>query len=473
MLLLAGVQAAGAGIAGFDDVGGRSFYAKPVQWMVDEGITNGTGPCQFSPQRVLTRGEGAAFVWRFEGAEDPQESHGFVDIEASWQHGPVSWLRQHGYVTGVTPTRFLPDDQMTRAEFAVVLWRVAGEPDVRGWFPFTDVTQAWQVDAVAWMAKRGITTGTSPTRFSPDAPLTRGQAATFLYRFAGSPSVALDVTDCGGGIDFPSLPTGGDVQIPTGSLGPRTSTAINPAYVAGISRTGNVWKMERDWDETRHGGYLDFGEGSLDVNGRTVEGFVIEVPEGLGAGHVIDGGGTVGYFEITNPDRHSHNSYIRVIDRAHHYTATGVVGDAIKVPEGYAHHHDAVIVMDVRPGGPSDKHYDGAQIFANGSARLERIVIDWNDAGTIANTTGALFTQDNGALVARDILILDPAGTWQPIRMSGSGHHDVARIQVVGSRGPNAGNGSLAPTALVKITNGSGTFNLINNVPGAANWLVE
>ena len=498
MLLLTGVQAAGAGIAGFDDVGGQTFYAKPVQWMVDEGITNGTGPCQFSPQRVLTRGEGAAFVRRFEGAKNPRESHGFVDIEASWQHGPISWLRQKGYVTGVSPTRFLPDDPMTRAEFAVLLWRVAGEPDVRGAFPFTDVTQSWQVDAVAWMAKRGITTGTSPTRFSPDAPLTRAQAATFLYRFAGSPSVSLDATNCGGGsgggngnagnnarsgsgggggtgggIDFPSLPTAGDVQTPTGSLGPRTTTAVNPANVAGIVRTGNIWKMERDWDETRDGGFLDFGEGSLDVNGRTVEGFVIEVPEGLGAGHVIDGGGTVGYFEITNPDRHSHNSYIRVIDRAHHYTATGVVGDAIKVPEGYAHHHDAVIIMDVRPGGPNDKHYDGAQVFANGSARLERIVIDGNGAGTIANTTGALFTQDNGALVACDILILDPGGTWQTIRLSGSGHHDVARIQVVGSRGANAGNGSLAPTALVKITNGSGTFNLINNVTGAADWLIE
>ena len=100
-------------------------------------------------------------------------------------------------------------------------------------------------------------------------------------------------------------------------------------------------------------------------------------------------------------------------------------------------------------------------------------MIDWNGAGTIANTTGALFTQDNGALVARDILILDPGGTWQTIRLSGTGHHDVARIQVVGSRGANAGNGSLAPTALVKITNGSGTFNLINNVPGAADWLIE
>ena len=431
---------------------------------------------RFSPRNILTRGEGATFVWRAEGAKSAKNPHQFADVVASWQQEPISWLQGKGYVTGVSSSRFAPDAIMTRAQFAVLLWRVAGEPTVSQPIPFDDVTASWQVDAVAWMAKRGITTGTAPNLFSPDLPLTRAEAATFLYRFEGSPSVSLDTSRCGGGSGnpgTPTLPTSGAVQLPAGTLGPRTSNAINPATVSGISRSGTIWQMNRDWDETVHGGYLDFGEGSLDLNGRTVEGFTIEVPPGLGSGHVIDGGGTVGYFEITNPDQRSHNSYIRVVDRAHHYVASGVVGDAIKVPRGLAHHHDALIEMDVRPGGPNDKHYDGAQIFSNGSARLERIVIDWNDAGTIANTTGALFTQDNASLTARDILILEPGGTWQPIRLSGSGDHDVARIQIVGETGLNAGNGKPAPTALVKITNGSGTFNLINDVPGTDDWLIE
>lgn len=55
--------------------------------------------------------------------------------------------------------------------------------------PFDDVeTGRYYTQAVAWMVEHGITTGTSPTSFSPDDPLTRGQIATFLWRLAGKPA---------------------------------------------------------------------------------------------------------------------------------------------------------------------------------------------------------------------------------------------------------------------------------------------
>lgn len=264
------------------------------------------------------------------------------------------------------------------------------------------------------------------------------------------------------------------VQLPQGTLGPRTGVAVDPSTVPGISFSGGAWTMQRDWDETRDGGYLAFGAAALRPNGHRVLGFRIEVPGGLGSGHLIDGGGEVGHFEITNPWQNSHNSFIRHQMHAHHYIARGVVGDAIKVGIGSAHHHDAYIEMDVRPGGPNDKHYDGAQIFNRGTARLERIVIEWANAGTIANTTGALFTQQNAALTARDILVLNPGGTWQPVRLSGSGTHDVDSLQVIGSRQPNNGSpNKLAPTAAVKVTNGSGQFTLHNGIAGADDWLIE
>ena len=172
-MVAAGAGTAGASVGGFDDVGGGDFFAKPVQWMADEGITTGTGPCAFSPRDTLTRGEGATFVWRAEGARNATAFHPFSDVSAGWQHEPVSWLYQKGYVTGVSASRFAPDAFMTRAQFAVLLWRVAGEPTVSQPVPFDDVTASWQTEAVAWMAKKGITTGTSPNRFSPDLPLTR------------------------------------------------------------------------------------------------------------------------------------------------------------------------------------------------------------------------------------------------------------------------------------------------------------
>ena len=290
------------------------------------------------------------------------------------------------------------------------------------------------------------------------------------------PSTTVPVSSVGSG-GVPWVVPGGvgvAVALPQGVLGPRTGVAVDPASVSGVSFAGGVWTMNRDWDEVRDGGYLDFGAAALRPNGHSVRGFRIEVPAGVAGGHLIDGGGEVGWFEVSNPSRHEHNSFIRHSMHAHHYIARGVVGDAIKVGEGSAHHHDAYIEMDVRPGGATDKHYDGVQVFNRGTLRLERVVIEWADAGVIANTTGALFTQESGALFSRDVLVLNPGGTWQPVRLSGSGDHDVDRIQVIGQRRSNNNSpAKLAPTAAVKVTNGSGTFTLWNGVAGAADWLIE
>ena len=67
----------------------------------------------------------------------------------------------------------------------------AGNPPIRVRpIPFGDVFKDWQQDAISWMFNNGITTGTSPTTFSPDDTVTRGQLAAFFYRYKGSPLVA-------------------------------------------------------------------------------------------------------------------------------------------------------------------------------------------------------------------------------------------------------------------------------------------
>ena len=129
-----------ASVAGFGDVEDGRYFTAPVQWMVGDGITNGTSPSCFSPSVSVSRGQAAAFLWRMEG-------------------------------------------------------RPAAEPH-----PFSDVDKEWQQDPVSWLFAEGITTGTSATEFSPGDPVTRGQMATFLYRYQGSPPVTVDASSpaCGG-----------------------------------------------------------------------------------------------------------------------------------------------------------------------------------------------------------------------------------------------------------------------------------
>jgi hypothetical protein len=62
---------------------------------------------------------------------------------------------------------------------------------------FPDVTKTWQLIPVGWMQAENLTTGTSPTTFSPDDPVTRGQFATFTWRWKDPPPVAIDETSPG------------------------------------------------------------------------------------------------------------------------------------------------------------------------------------------------------------------------------------------------------------------------------------
>ncbi len=177
--------------SGFGDVEAELFYSQAVQWMVDTGITTGTSPTCFSPDRTVTRGEGAAFLHRMMGEPDGTVPHGFVDITEPWQQEPVSWMVAQGITTGTSSTTYSPDEGLSRGQFAALLHRLEGEPGASD-HHFTDIAKDWQNRAVAWLFGKSITTGTSATTFSPDDPVTRGQLATFLHRYQHAPAAIVD-----------------------------------------------------------------------------------------------------------------------------------------------------------------------------------------------------------------------------------------------------------------------------------------
>jgi len=192
----------GTGVAtaasGFGDVKNDRFYTEAIAWMVGEEITAGIEPGCFGPDKAVTRGQIAAFLHRLDSSlgNDPVATgHPFVDVTGGYQQEPVGWLFGEGLTTGTSPNAFEPNAALTRGQVAALVWRYAGSPEPTATIPFSDVTAGWQLKAVAWMAEQGITTGTSPRAFSPDNFVTRGQAATFLFRFAEPVDVAPIVSD--------------------------------------------------------------------------------------------------------------------------------------------------------------------------------------------------------------------------------------------------------------------------------------
>ncbi|MFQ5557774.1 MAG: SpoIID/LytB domain-containing protein [Acidimicrobiales bacterium] len=176
-------------ISSFFDVPATAYFASPVRWMVDNGITNGVGPNLFGPDDPNTRGQMAAFLWRFADQPPAILPGPFADVVVgSYNETAIAWMRQSGITNGVEPTLFAPERTITRAEAATMLWRFAGRPTATGANPFDDVPDwAFFAPAVIWMSQWGITTGTSATEFSPADTLTRSQIAAFLWRLAGQP----------------------------------------------------------------------------------------------------------------------------------------------------------------------------------------------------------------------------------------------------------------------------------------------
>ena len=105
-------------------------------------------------------------------------------VAGDWFAEAVNYVTLTGRMNG-TGEGFSPNNNLTRAQMATVLYRMAGEPEGTIENPFSDVADGqWYTDAVVWAAETGITVGTSENTFNPNDNVTREQMATFLYRFA-------------------------------------------------------------------------------------------------------------------------------------------------------------------------------------------------------------------------------------------------------------------------------------------------
>lgn len=109
----------------------------------------------------------------------------FVDVhEKDWFYNDVKYTVQNGLFYGMSATEFGPELVMNRAMLVTVLYRIAGEPEVTGEMPFSDVsTGKWYSDAILWAAQNDIVAGIGGGKFAPTATVTREQMATILYRY--------------------------------------------------------------------------------------------------------------------------------------------------------------------------------------------------------------------------------------------------------------------------------------------------
>lgn len=170
---------------GFNDVKPGDYFYDAVNWAVEKGITTGTSATTFSPNASCTRAQIVTFLWRASGSPEPKTaSNSFTDVAANAYYcKAVLWAVENGITTGTSATTFSPDAPCTRAQGVTFLWRANGSKAASAAASFTDVaSDAYYAPAVAWAAEQNVTGGVGNGLFSPDTTCTRAQNVSMLYR---------------------------------------------------------------------------------------------------------------------------------------------------------------------------------------------------------------------------------------------------------------------------------------------------
>ena len=172
----------------FTDVPSGEYYAESVGWAVNHSpvVTKGTSDTTFSPDDTCTRGQIVTFLWRALGEPEPSsKTNPFADVPSTeYYYKAVLWAVENGVTNGVDPTHFGPDQGCTRGQVVTFMHRAFGLPEPNAAHTlFTDVKEdQYYFKPILWAVENGITNGTSPTTFEPNATCTRGQIVTFLCR---------------------------------------------------------------------------------------------------------------------------------------------------------------------------------------------------------------------------------------------------------------------------------------------------
>lgn len=153
-------------------------------WYADKDLTQRITEIKLSGSKTVYAD------WKKREPNEPDAvKNPFADVNAGdWFYRDVLFSYEKGLMSGMDAAAFAPYANTTRAQIAVIFYRMEGSPAVEGENSFTDVVRdsgtAWFYDAVTWAQQNGIMGGYDNSSFAPNDPITREQLAAIFYRYA-------------------------------------------------------------------------------------------------------------------------------------------------------------------------------------------------------------------------------------------------------------------------------------------------
>ncbi|WP_303967777.1 S-layer homology domain-containing protein [Sporosarcina ureae] len=170
----------------FADVPATKHFAEAVNDLAERNIIGGYPDGTFKPGELITRGQAAAIIVKMvnldvTNVKDP----GYTDVSTgNGYYQAIAAMSAKGIIKGYEDGRYGPNDPVTRGQMASIIVKAFDLPNY-GYLelenPFKDIITSYSHQHnIKTLYKLGITTGTTPTTYSPNTAITRGQAAKLL-----------------------------------------------------------------------------------------------------------------------------------------------------------------------------------------------------------------------------------------------------------------------------------------------------
>lgn len=186
--------ASGQTAMSFTDLSRNAWYYPAVQFVYQKKLFNGLSEDHFAPMGSVTRAMLSTVLYRLAGAPSVQGTGTqFTDVAVgTWYDTGVRWSAEKGIVKGMGEGSFAPNANVSREQFAAMLYRYAREyaklstNEVGNLESFTDsdAISDWAEDGLTWAVGAGILNGDTSGALNPGASASRVEAAAMLQRFA-------------------------------------------------------------------------------------------------------------------------------------------------------------------------------------------------------------------------------------------------------------------------------------------------
>lgn len=194
----------------YDDIAEGKWYYDAVAYASQYGLMNGVGNDRFNPNGKVSRAQAVQMMYNLH-TEYPRQYYVQLDVhaifpnpspvlarfsdvpEGAWYEDAVLWGGNSGVVSGVGNNKFNPNGNVTREQFATILYNVAKKlkytSNVSGdlnQFKDAKKVSSWAKNAMQWAVGVKIINGDNRKMLNPNGTLTRAEAAAMLRNFVGA-----------------------------------------------------------------------------------------------------------------------------------------------------------------------------------------------------------------------------------------------------------------------------------------------